>query len=146
MIGGFALFIYGGHVPLAMLVLTLQVSRWSVVAVPAVVGGSAPSKLWGLARTACRGAAAGAQGLARGLCGSCKPRQAGTWMLQGSGRWVRGGGPTKRWPHSTGAAVPPNQLPPPACLLQYLMVRELFHMVRVAQNEHGLPGFRAQQW
>lgn len=30
--------------------------------------------------------------------------------------------------------------------LQVLMVRELFALARVAQQERKLPGFRAQQW
>ncbi len=34
----------------------------------------------------------------------------------------------------------------PALLLQTLMVRELFMLARVAQQECKLPGFRAQQW
>jgi phosphatidate cytidylyltransferase len=30
--------------------------------------------------------------------------------------------------------------------LQFLMVKELFHLARVAQKDNSLPGFRAQQW
>jgi hypothetical protein len=31
-------------------------------------------------------------------------------------------------------------------LLQYLIVKELFMMARVAQKDRKVPGFRAQQW
>jgi CDP-diglyceride synthetase len=31
-------------------------------------------------------------------------------------------------------------------LLQLLMIKELFHLARVAQKDLKLPGFRAQQW
>lgn len=39
--------------------------------------------------------------------------------------------------------------PAPVCaplLLQFLMVKELFMLARVAQQDRKLPGFRAQQW
>lgn len=49
-----------------------------------------------------------------------------------------------------GSATPlAARLPNPAAhaaLRQVMMVRELFALARVAQQERKLPGFRAQQW